>query len=199
MFADNKLLGQFDLVGLPPAPRGIPQIEVGFDIDANGIVNVNAKDLGTGKEQAITLTASSNLSDEEVEKMRKDAESHADDDKKRRDEVETINQADGLIYSTEKSMKDMEGKVDKAKLEPVKKHIDELKKLMEPKEKDIEAIKKKLEEVNKYLQDAATEMYQKAQAEQQKKEEGKKKDKKDEDVVDADYKVEDEKKDKKKK
>ncbi|MBR9703312.1 molecular chaperone DnaK, partial [Candidatus Woesearchaeota archaeon] len=105
MAADNKLLGQFDLVGIPPAPRGVPQVEVTFDIDANGIVHVNAKDLGTGKEQSIKITATSNLSDEEVEKMRQEAEKHAGEDNKRKEEVEVINQADTLIYSTERLLK----------------------------------------------------------------------------------------------
>jgi len=169
MFVDNKVLGQFDLVGIPPAPRGIPQIEVTFDIDANGIVNVGAKDLGTGKEQSIKLTASTNLNEEEVEKMRKEAESHADEDKKKAEEIDIINQSDSLIYQTEKAMKDMEGKVDKSKIEPITKHVDELKELMKADPKDIDAIKKKLEEVQKFAQEAAMEMYQKAQAEQQAK------------------------------
>ncbi|MBW3015483.1 molecular chaperone DnaK [Candidatus Woesearchaeota archaeon] len=199
MFADNKLLGQFDLVGIPAAPRGIPQIEVTFDIDANGILNVSAKDKGTGKEQKITITASSNLSEEEIEKMRKEAEAHAAEDKTRKDEAEVINQADSMIYTTEKIMKDMEGKVDKSKLEPIKKHVDELKKLMEPEKKDIPKIKAKLEEIQKLAQAAATELYQKAAADQQKQQAQQKpekgaKAKKDEEVVDADYKVEDEKK-----
>ncbi len=191
MFVDNKVLGQFDLVGLPPAPRGIPQIEVTFDIDANGIVQVGAKDLGTGKEQSIKLTASTNLNKDEVEKMRKEAESHADEDKKKAEEIDTINQADSLIYQTEKAMKDMEGKVNKAKIEPITKHIDELKELMKADPKDISAIKKKLEEVQKVAQEAAMEMYQKAQAEQQAKAaEGGDAEKKDENVVDAEFKEE---------
>ena len=104
MSQDNKTLGRFELVGIPPAPRGMPQIEVTFDIDANGIVNVSAKDLGTGKEQAIKITASTGLSDDEVEKMVNDAEKFADEDKQKRDSVESRNQAESLIYSTEKSM-----------------------------------------------------------------------------------------------
>ena len=103
---DNRTLGRFHLVGLPPAPRGIPQIEVTFDIDANGIVNVSAKDLGTGKEQKITITASSGLSKDEVDKMMREAESHADEDKKRRDEIETRNRADQAVYAAERMMKD---------------------------------------------------------------------------------------------
>lgn len=203
MFADNKLLGNFDLVGIPPAPRGVPQIEVTFDIDANGILKVNAKDLGTGKQQDITITASTNLSADEVEKMRKAAESNAAEDKKKKEEIDTINQADALIYSTEKTLKDMEGKVDDAKLKKVKEGIDDLKKLMEPEKKDVAAIKKKLEDINKIAQEAATEMYQKAAAQQQaaQQQAGAKKDKakdadrpSDEKVVDAEYEDEGEEK-----
>lgn len=168
MAADNKALGKFDLVGIPPAPRGVPQIEVTFDIDANGIVNVSAKDLGTGKQQQITVTGSSNLSDDDITKMQKDAESHASEDKEKLEQIETINQADTLVYTAEKTMKDMEGKVDKKKLDPIKKGIEELKELLKPEQKDVAAIKAKLDEVNKLTQEAATEMYQKAAAEQQK-------------------------------
>ena len=106
MARDNRTLGKFHLVGIPPAPRGVPQIEVTFDIDANGIVNVSAKDLGTGKEQKITITASSGLSKDEVERMMKDAESHADEDKKRREEIETRNRADQAVYGAERMLKD---------------------------------------------------------------------------------------------
>ena len=112
MAADNKLLGQFDLVGIPPAPRGVPQIEVTFDIDANGIVNVSAKDKGTGKEQQIRIQASGGLSDTEIEKMVKDAESHAEEDKKRRELVEARNQAEALVHSTEKAVAEHGDKVD---------------------------------------------------------------------------------------
>ena len=198
MFNDNKLLGQFDLVGIPAAPRGVPQVEVSFDIDANGILNVHAKDKGTGKEQQITITASTSLSDEEVEKMRKAAEEHAEEDAKRKEEVETVNQAETMIYSTEKTMVDMEGKVDAAKLDPLKAHIDELKELMKADPKDFPALKAKLEEVNKFAQEAAQELYQKAAAEEQAKAgaeapaEGAS-EKKDETVVDADYEVKDKK------
>jgi len=205
MFVDNKVLSQFDLGGLPPAPRGVPQIEVTFDIDANGIINVKAKDLATNKEQAITITASTNLKDDEIEKMRKDAASHEADDKKKLEEVQTINDSESLVYSTEKTLKDMEGKVDKKKIEEIKKHIEELKKLLEPEKKDVAALKKKLEEVQKFAQEASTEMYQKAAAEQQKaqqaaggksdgKSENKPKGGKEEKVVDAE--VVDENKDK---
>jgi molecular chaperone DnaK len=202
MAADNKLLGQFDLVGLPPAPRGIPQVEVTFDIDANGIVHVNAKDLGTGKEQSIKITASSNLSEADIEKMKEEAEKHADQDKKAKEEVETINQADTLVYSTGKLLKDLEGKVDKKDIKAIEKHVDDLKKLLDNDKKDIEAIKKKLEEVNEVVQKASTEMYQKVAEEQAKAQKGQaeqsKDGKKDEKVVDADFEeVKDEKKVKK--
>ncbi|MBW2981822.1 molecular chaperone DnaK [Candidatus Woesearchaeota archaeon] len=195
MATDNKSLGRFDLVGIPPAPRGIPQIEVTFDIDANGIVNVSAKDLGTGKQQQITVTGSTRLNEDEVEKMKKAAESHAEEDKKKKEEIEIVNRADSLIYTTEKSMKDMEGKVDKKKLDPIKKHIDELKELMKPEKKDIKKIKTKLDEIEKIASEAATELYKKAAEEQAKKQkaEGKtakkeEKKSKDDNVVDAEYK-----------
>ncbi len=204
MVADNKSLGRFDLVGIPPAPRGVPQIEVTFDIDADGIVHVTAKDLGTGKEQSIKITASQKLDDEEVERMKKEAEEHADEDKKRKEEIETINQADTLVYSSEKLFKDFEGKVKKKELEDIKGKVMELKELLKPEKKDVEAVKKKMEEVNKLVQKASTEMYQKVAEEQAKKQkeagsgdEATDK-KKDEKVVDADYKVEDEEKKKKK-
>jgi len=191
MAADNKLLGQFDLVGIPPAPRGIPQIEVTFDIDANGIVHVNAKDLGTGKEQNIQITATTKLSDEDVEKMRKDAEQFAEQDKKRKEEVETINQADSLVYTTDKLLDELKDKGDKKKLEEIKKHNEELKELL--KDKNVDKIKSKLEEMNKIVQAMTIEMYQKAAKEQQES----KKDSKDEKVVDADFKTDNEKDQKK--
>ncbi|MFH1212151.1 MAG: molecular chaperone DnaK [Candidatus Woesearchaeota archaeon] len=211
MAADNKTLGRFDLVGIPPAPRGIPQIEVTFDIDANGIVNVSAKDLGTGKQQQITVSGSGNLSKEDIEKMKKDAEAHADEDNKKKEEVETINQAETLAYTSEKTLKDMEGKVDDSKLKPFREKIEELKKLLEAKEKDVPAIKKKLEEADKIMQEAATELYRKVQQEQAAKQQsegqsagassgsssGKKKGKnkgEDEKVFDAEYKEEHDKK-----
>jgi molecular chaperone DnaK len=110
--AYNKLIGNFQLVGIPPAPRGVPQIEVAFDIDANGIVNVGAKDLGTGKEQRITITASGGLSDSEIQQMMRDAESHAEEDQRRKEEADVRNNADNLVYSVERSLKDVDGKVD---------------------------------------------------------------------------------------
>ena len=108
---DNRTLGRFHLIGLPPAPRGVPQVEVTFDIDANGIVNVSAKDLGTGKEQKITISSSSGLAKEEVERLMREAESHADEDRKRRDEIETRNKADQAVYGAERMLKDMGEKI----------------------------------------------------------------------------------------
>lgn len=167
MAADNKSLGRFDLVGIPPAPRGIPQVEVTFDIDANGIVHVTAKDLGTGKQQSIQITASQKLSDSEVERMRKEAEAHAEEDKKAREEVETVNSADSLVYSSEKMFKEMEGKVDKGKIDDAQKTIDELKELLKAEKKDVAAIKKKTDEINEKVQAISTELYKKVAEEQQ--------------------------------
>ena len=208
MAADDKSLGRFDLVGIPPAPRGIPQIEVAFDIDANGIVNVSAKDLGTGKQQQITVTGSSNLSEDEIEKMKKEAEVHAEEDKKRKEEVETINQADSLVNSTKNLFKEFEGKVDNKELQTVKGKIMELEELLKPEKKDAAAIKKKMDEVNELVQKMSTEMYQKVAQEQAKKQqeqaqagasaEAKQNKAKGDNVVDAEYKVDDEKKGKKK-
>jgi molecular chaperone DnaK len=143
MAADNKLLGQFDLVGLPPAPRGVPQIEVTFDIDANGIVQVSAKDKGTGKEQQIRIQASGGLSDADIEKMVKDAEAHAAEDKKRREAVEAKNQAESLIHSTEKSLKDYGDKVSEGDRKAIEDAIAALKTATEVSEPDAESIKAK--------------------------------------------------------
>ena len=140
MAADNMTLARFDLTGIPPAPRGVPQIEVAFNIDANGIVNVSAKDLGTGKEQSIQITASSGLSDADIEKLVKEAEAHAADDKKKQDLISARNQADGLIYGTEKSIKDLGDKLDAALKSDIEGKIASLKTLMEG--EDVEAIKK---------------------------------------------------------
>ena len=169
MAADNKSLGRFDLVGIPPAPRGIPQIEVAFDIDANGIIHVSAKDLGTGKEQSIKITASQKLSEDEIERMKKNAEEHAEEDKKRKEEAETINQADALVSSSKRLFKDFEGKVDSKELETVKGKIMELEELLKPENKDAAKIKEKMDEVNELVQKMSTEMYQKVAQEQAKK------------------------------
>ncbi len=199
MAADNKSLGRFDLIGIPPAPRGIPQVEVSFDIDANGIVHVTAKDLGTGKAQSIKITGAQKLSDEEIEKMKKDADSHAEEDKKRRESAEIINEAETLAYTTEKLFKDFEGKADEKEISTLKGKIMELKELLKPETKDTDAIKKKMEEINEIAQKLSTELYKKAAEEQAKKSNTEKKESSDEkssdeNVVDADYKMEDEKK-----
>jgi len=163
MAGDNKTLGRFDLTGIPPAPRGVPQIEVSFDIDANGIVHVSAKDLGTGKEQSIRITASSGLSQEEIEKMVKDAESHAAEDKKKRELIEARNQADGLVYTTEKAVKEHGDKVDEATRKGIESALEELKKAMES--DDAEAIRQKTEALANASHKLAEVMYQQAQAE----------------------------------
>jgi molecular chaperone DnaK len=168
MAAGNKTLGRFELVGIPPAPRGVPQIEVAFDIDANGIVNVSAKDMATGKEQSIQITASSGLSKEEIDKLIKDAELHAEDDKKKRELVDARNHADALIYSTEKSIKDLGDKVDAATKSKVEATIEPLKKAMEG--NDAEEIKRLSEELTQASHKLAEAMYQqasKADAQQQ--------------------------------
>ena len=162
MFNDNKLLGQFDLVGIPVAPRGIPQIEVTFDIDANGILNVTAKDLGTSKEQSMRITAPNKLDSAEVERMRKEAEQFSDADKQKKEEIETINQADTLVYTAEKQLKDFEGKVSEKEIKEVNEKIEELKKLLAASPRNVADIKKKLDECNAVLHKAATELYQKA-------------------------------------
>jgi molecular chaperone DnaK len=196
MSQDNKSLGRFDLIGIPPAPRGIPQIEVSFDIDANGILHVTAKDIGTGKEQSIKITASQKLSDAEVERMRKEAERFADEDKRRKEDVETANEAETLVYTSERLFKDFEGKVDASALDSVKADIDSLKKLLKEEKRDAAVLKRTIDGIQEKLQKLSTELYQKAAQEhkaQPNAEEPKKagrKAKKSDDVVDADYTVE---------
>jgi len=163
MAAYNKTLGRFELSGIAPAPRGVPKIEVTFDIDANGIVHVSAKDLGTGKEQKITITSASQgggLSKEEVERMVKEAEANAADDKKRREEVEVRNNADSLVYQAEKAIKDFEGKADKAMVEKVQTAIDVLKESL--KGSDLEKIKADTEALSKPLYEMSSAVYQQA-------------------------------------
>lgn len=198
MSADNKSLGRFMLDGIPPAPRGVPQIEVSFDIDANGILDVNAKDLGTGKQQSIKITASQKLGEKEVERMRKEAEQYAEQDKEAKEKVEVRNNADTLVYSTEKMLKEYGKKVDKEVREKIEKEIKELKEVI--KTDDTNKIKKKIEEVNKVVQELGTKMYQKVAEEQakQQKAAGKENKEEDEKVVDAEV-VDEDKKDKKKK
>jgi len=164
MATDNKTIGRFELVGIPAAPRGVPQIDVTFDIDANGILHVSAKDLGTGKEQSIKITASSGLSEEEIEQMVKDAEAHADEDKKRKEVVEARNQADTLIYSTEKSLKDYAEKVDDETKKNIEAGIETLKKALEGTE--LEEIKKATEALSEAAHKLAEAMYADAQAAQ---------------------------------
>ncbi len=184
MAQDNKLLGQFDLVGLPPAPRGVPQIEVTFDIDANGIVQVSAKDKGTGKEQQIRIQASGGLSDADIEKMVKDAEAHAEEDKKRRAAVEAKNHAESLVHSTEKSLKEYGDKVSETDRKAIEDAIAALKSAMdvsEPNAEDIQAKTQTLMEVSMKLGQA---IYESQQAEEGA---GASEGGKDDDVVDADY------------
>lgn len=184
MAQDNKLLGQFDLVGLPPAPRGVPQIEVTFDIDANGIVQVSAKDKGTGKEQQIRIQASGGLSDADIEKMVKDAEAHAEEDKKRRAAVEAKNHAESLVHSTEKSLKEYGDKVSETDRKAIEDAITALKGAMdvsEPNAEDIQAKTQTLMEVSMKLGQA---IYEAQQAEEGA---GASEGGKDDDVVDADY------------
>ena len=196
MASDNVSLGMFNLVGIPPAPRGVPQIEVTFDIDANGILNVSAKDLGTGKEQRITITASTKLSDKEKERMVKGTEEFAEEDKKRKEEAEVRNNADSLIYTTEKTKKDLAEKLTKDQMEKLDGATDELRKAIAG--KDVELIKTKSEILSKVLQEVGTAVYQQVSQERAKTEQttsdqpsqgesGKK-------VVDAEYEVKDEKK-----
>jgi molecular chaperone DnaK len=195
---DNVSLGQFNLVGIPPAPRGVPQIEVTFDIDANGILNVSAKDLGTGKEQKITITASTKLSEEEVERMIKEAKEHEEEDKKRREEIEIRNNADSLIYTTEKTLSELGDKLSKEQKEKIESSLKSAKEAL--KENDIDKIKQEMENLQKTLQEAGTQIYQEAAkkyAEEQSKQEIKNDKKEDKDnVVDADFKVKEDKEDK---
>jgi molecular chaperone DnaK len=163
MATDNKTIGRFELADIPPAPRGVPQIEVTFDLDANGIISVSAKDMGTGKEQSIKITASSGLSDEEIEKMVKDAELHSAEDKKKRELIEARNQADSLVYSTEKSLKDHEDKVDAETKANIEKALEDLKK--EVKGDDAEAINKAVEALAQASHKLAEAMYAQAQQE----------------------------------
>ena len=192
MATDNKTLGRFELVGIPPAPRGVPQIEVTFDIDANGIVSVSAKDLGTGKEQSIKITASSGLNKDEIERMVKDAEAHADDDKKRREMVEERNKLDTLLYSTEKSLGEMKDKLSAEDQGNLNTAIEGAKKALEG--NDIEAVKGAYESLMKSSHKLSEEMYKKAASAQasagateQANGASHEEKKGDDDVVDADF------------
>jgi len=187
MAADNKTLGRFQLTNIPPAPRGIPQIEVTFDIDANGIVNVKAKDLGTNKEQSITITASTNLSDEEIDKMMKEAEANKEADEKRKEAADTKNEAEQIIFMTEKSLKDLGDKVSNEDKEKAESQIKDLKEALE--KDDIEDIKTKKDALNETAMAFATKVYEEAakQAQENQTEETPNTDSKNDDVIDAEF------------
>ena len=186
----NKTLGRFQLSGIAPAPRGVPQIEVTFDIDANGIVHVSAKDLGTGNQQQVTITASSNLNEDEIKRAVADAEKYASEDKKRKEEVEARNQADQLVYTTEKTVKEMEGKLDPADKENIEKAVADVRKTLEG--DDTEMIKKATEHLTEVSYAAFGKVYQQAAQEQQAQQKGggtAADAPQDDNVVDADYEV----------
>jgi chaperone protein DnaK len=187
MASYNKTLGRFQLTGIPPAPRGIPQIEVKFDIDANGIVHVSAKDMATGNEQKVTITSSTGLSKEDIEKMKQDAEAHAEEDKKHRELIDAKNQADSMVYQTEKTLKDFEGKGDASEVESVKKALEDLKTAAGS--ENLEDINAKTEALNKVLHPFIEKMYQQQAAEGQNAgaQPGAEGPKKDDDVVDAEF------------
>ncbi len=194
MAADNTTLGRFQLVGIPPAPRGVPQIEVSFDIDANGLISVSAKDMGTGKEQRITITASSKLSKEEIDKKVKEAEAHAEEDKKRQSEIEIKNNADSMIYTSEKTLEELGDKVDAEKKSQIENLVKELREVAAT--DDFDAIKAKTEELTKVVQEVGAAIYQEAQQAQAEQEaqagagaEETKEDKSGDETIDADYEV----------
>ncbi|MGI6488804.1 MAG: molecular chaperone DnaK [Syntrophothermaceae bacterium] len=184
MAGDNVTLGRFQLVGISPAPRGVPQIEVKFDIDANGIVNVTAKDMATGKEQKITITSSSGLSSEEIDRLVKDAEKYAEEDQKKKDEIEVRNQADSMLYQAEKTLNDFKDKAEPADVDRINAARDELKNVIAG--DDVEEIKQKTEELMQAIYELSSKMYQDTQEGQSGGSEAK------DDVVDADYDVGDE-------
>ncbi len=197
MAADNTTLGRFQLVGIPPAPRGMPQIEVTFDIDANGIINVSAKDKGTGKEQAITITSSTKLSDEEIDKAVKEAEMNVEADKKKQEEIQVRNDADSMIYTAEKTMEDLKDQISDEEKSNIEKLVKELRELVAG--EDIAAIKEKNDELTKAVQDIGARIYQQAQAAEQAQQQATGQDpnagaapEDDDDTIDADYKVKDE-------
>ena len=191
MAADNKTLGRFILDGIPPAPRGVPQIEVSFDIDANGIVKVSAKDLGTGKEQRITITASSGLDQSQIEEMVRQAEKYAEEDRKRRELADARNQADSLAYNAEKSLKDLGDKVDPAKAEEIRRAVADLRSVAQG--EDLEKIKQASEKLTGYLHELSAKLYEQAQQQQAGPSgpAGGKESPADDNVLDADYDVKD--------
>ncbi|HHY13778.1 MAG TPA: molecular chaperone DnaK [Thermoanaerobacterales bacterium] len=193
MAADNVTLGRFQLTGIPPAPRGVPQIEVSFDIDVNGIVNVSAKDMATGKEQSITITSSSGLSEDEIQKMVRDADKYAEEDQKVKEKIEAINKADSLVYQAENALNELGDKVDKSETDKVKSEIEKVKKALE--EDDVEKIKKATDDLTKVFYDISSKLYSQAGEAQQESatpdgdETG---NSGDDTVVDAEYEVVDE-------
>ncbi|MBE6183975.1 molecular chaperone DnaK [Heyndrickxia ginsengihumi] len=192
MAADNKTLGRFQLSDIPPAPRGIPQIEVTFDIDKNGIVNVSAKDLGTGKEQQITIKSSTTLSDDEIDRMIKEAEENAEKDKERKEEVELRNEADQLIFTTEKTLKELEGKVEEAEVKKAEEAKDALKAAIE--KNDLSEIRAKKDALQEVVQALSVKLYEQA-AQQSQAQQQTQNGQKDDNVVDADFEeVDDDKK-----
>jgi len=205
MATDNKSLGNFELIGIPPAPRGTPQIEVTFDIDANGIVSVSAKDKGTGKEQKIQIQASGGLTEEEIQKMVKEAEANKEEDKKKRETIDARNQADSIIFSTEKSLKEHGDKVTEEEKKAIEDGISDLKKSLESTDANTEEVKKKTQDliqVSMKLGEAVYKSQQKDSSAKPDEEDDKKEGKDKEDVVDADFEdvkdVKDDKDDKEK-
>ena len=184
MAADNKTLGRFILDGIPPAPRGVPQVEVTFKIDANGILNVSARDIATKKEQNITITASTGLKEEEIEKMVEEASKHAEEDKEKKERVEVKNDAESMIFNTEKLIKDLGEKIDKDDKKKAEDAIADVKKILEKEDFDKEELKKKNEELTKVVQKLSEKLYAEAakevEKEEKEKKEGKGDDKKDE-------------------
>ena len=193
MAADNKTLGNFQLTGIPAAPRGVPQIEVSFDIDANGIVNVSAKDLGTNKSQSITITSNTNLTDDEIERMRKEAEEHAEEDKKRKEEADLVNEAEQLAFQTEKSIKDLGDKITDSEKSEAEDLVKELREALAKDPKDIDDIKSKKDKLQEKAMALATKVYENVRKEQEANNantettEDVKEDNKDNTVADADY------------
>lgn len=207
MAQDNKSLGKFVLDGIPPAPRGVPQVEVTFDIDSNGILNVKAIDKATNKEQHITISGSSNMNDDDIEKMKKEAEAHAEEDKTKKEEIELRNKAESLVFQSEKTLKDAGDKVKDETKKPIQEKIDELKKTLEKKDATVEEISKGYEELSTEIQKVGEELYKATEGDKNAAEEGKEKDdddvkvykkgekdKKKDDVVEAEVVDKDEKK-----
>jgi molecular chaperone DnaK len=194
MAKDNRSIGKFHLDGIPPAPRGTPQIEVTFDIDANGILNVSAKDKATNKEQSIRIEASSGLSEDEIDKMKKEAEANADEDQKRKEEIDKMNQADTLIFQTEKQLKEYGDKLPEDKKKPIEEALEELKKAHEA--KDLDAVDSSMEKLNSVFQEASQEMYNAQQqaggADAGQQQEGGEQGSDDDEVTDVDFEEVDE-------